>query len=207
MATKTACDVCGTPGGDLVAIQSGQLLCEGCRALLGGGAKPKRVRRQIEFARTLGFDVSDSIPRPRLERLLHLHRFVRKYVFDVWHEMTGADQQASGVSIMEAMHFVTWLVTSNRPIALQIARAAKVREQMAKQEVRRLRKRLGPKHEVDTKKLKPRLLKDRAYRFVASELEQQLGSDKCKLGIASSLITGKKGSRARGSKGARKRAR
>ncbi len=197
-AAKLTCDGCGARGQELLTIQSGQRLCAGCRTMLGGARPPRgRAARQIEFARTLGFDIASTISRPRLERLLSLHRLVRKYVFDVWRETTGTAPQESGVSVLEAMHFVTWLVTTHRTIALQVARAEKVRERMAVDECRRLRARIGPAAEIDIGRLKPRLLRDRAYRFVAKELQHQLGSDTCKLGIESKLITGKPGRDAR----------
>lgn len=137
----------------------------------------------------LGFDVHADISRMALEKLLTLHRDVRFYVFDVWREMTGEGPRDSGVSVMEAMHFVTWLVTSRRRLALRVSHTERVRERLAKQERDRLIAKLGPDTQIDMADIKPRPLHDQTYRVVAELLRRKLGSDTCKFGILSSLIT------------------
>lgn len=191
--TQIACDGCGRSDSSIAAIESGQRLCGQCRALIVARPRHLATQRQLEFARALGFAVSSNTSRMQLEKLLVLHRDVRFFVFDVWKEMTGEGPRESGISVMETMYFVTWLVSARQRLARQVSRIERVRERQAKAERDRLVQKLGLDADVDIADVKPRPLHDATYRAVAAELQQRLGSDTCKFGILSSVITRRSG--------------
>jgi hypothetical protein len=200
------CDGCGRRGSSIQAIDSGQRLCGECRGQIVARPRHLATQRQLEFARALGFAVSADTSRMQLETMLVLHRDVRFFVFDVWKEMTGERPRESGISVMEIMQFVTWLVASRKRLAMQVSRIERVRERQAKAERDRLVRKLGPGTEVDLADIKPRPLHDATYRAVAAEMKRKLGSDTCKFGILSSVIMRRsKQARTGGGKPARQR--
>jgi hypothetical protein len=188
----SVCDACGRGRVGLVPIESGQRLCVDCIEDMRT-AEPTRLaaHKQLRFARALGFEVEPDTPARQLDELLTLHRHVRQYVFDVWREATGESPQDSGVSALEAMHFVTSFVTAQPRLAARIVDMERVRDRQACLERDRLRMRLGESVPVTLAELRPRPLRDRTFELVSARLREQWGSDTCKLGIPSSLIVGR----------------
>src|SRR5690606_31571858 len=188
---ESQCDSCGQRPA-VVPIESGQLLCVECvEGLRTAGPAKLASAPQRRLARALGFEGVAEMSDAQVDELLTLHRHVRQYVFDVWKESTGESPKKSGVSAMETMHFVTWLITTHAKLASGIVRMERVRDRQAALERDRLRQRLGPDTPITLAELRPRPLRDRTFELIAARLREKWGSDTCKLGIPSSLIVGR----------------